>query len=67
MRKDIYSLREHEDSPTPKQGYGKYGRSKAQWQQRNKEDARKKLNPRLVLSDPDIFFSDLLMEQQEHT
>ena len=25
----------------------------------------RRLNPRLVFADPDVFFSDLLMEQQE--
>lgn len=30
-----------------------------------KMEPRQRLNPRLVFTDPDSFFSDLLMEQQE--
>lgn len=30
-----------------------------------KKEPRQRLNPRLVFTDPDSFFSDLLMEQQE--
>jgi len=32
-----------------------------------REPNRKRLNPRLVFADPDSFFSDLLMEQQEQS
>ena len=32
-----------------------------------REQYRKRLNPRLVFADPDSFFSDLLMEQQEQS
>ena len=41
--------------------------SKGKQIERNRTDVklRQKINPRLVLSDPDVFFSDLLMEQRE--
>ena len=29
------------------------------------EDVKKRLNPRYVFNNPDVFFRDLLMEQQE--
>lgn len=30
-------------------------------------DQQKQINPRLVFNDPDLFFQDLLMEQQEQS
>lgn len=36
-----------------------------QQETQGKEEYRKRLNPRLVFTDPESFFSDLLMEQNE--
>ena len=47
--------------------YERYGHSKVKHMEKNRENAmmRQKINPRVVLSDPDVFFNDLLMEQSE--
>lgn len=50
--------------------YSRYDRiSRERWLQRNKENTerRKKINPRIVpvTNNPDDFFTDLLLEQQE--
>ena len=34
-------------------------------QQEEAKEQRRQMNPRLVFNDPDAFFSDLLLEQQE--
>ena len=36
-----------------------------QEQQEEPKEQRLRLNPRLVFADPDAFFNDLLMEEQE--
>ena len=53
--------------PVVKSRYDRISRER--WLQRNREDAerRKKLNPRIVMNDPDVFFHDILMEQQEQS
>lgn len=47
--------------------YERYGHSKVKHMEKNRENAimRQKINPRIVLSDPDVFFNDLLTEQSE--
>ena len=54
-------------SPDRPRSYQEYKKSAAIYKQRQQEDAerRQKVNPRLVFSDPDVYFSDSQLEQLE--
>ncbi len=51
--------------PTDPGRQGKQSRARQIQKNRETAERRKRINPVSVLSDPDVFFNDLIMEQTE--